>query len=89
VNLKYEELLIFIGNQIRQKRLERNLTQFDLASLIDCEIKSIQRIEKGQMNMSLKMFLSISEVLEITPDELLMNQEFNNNDSKGSSFSII
>ena len=89
MNLNYEELLIFIGHQIRKKRLERNLTQFDLASLIDCEIKSIQRIEKGQMNMSLKMFLSISEVLEITPDELLMNQEINNNDSKGSSFSII
>jgi transcriptional regulator with XRE-family HTH domain len=81
VKLNYEELLIFVGNKIRQKRLAKNLTQFDLASIIDCEIKSIQRIEKGQMNMSLKMFLSISEVLDITPNELLMNREFNNNGS--------
>ncbi len=75
MNPNYEEVLIFIGNQIRQKRLARNLTQFDLASMIDCEIKSIQRIEKGQMNMSLKMFLSISEVLEFTPNELLFRKE--------------
>ncbi len=81
MKLNYEELLIFVGNKIRQKRLAKNLTQFDLASIIDCEIKSIQRIEKGQMNMSLKMFLSISEVLDITPNELLMNREFNNNGS--------
>ncbi len=81
MNLNYEELLIFIGNQIRQKRLEKNLTQFDLASIIDCEIKSIQRIEKGQMNMSLKMFISISEVLNITPAELLMNQAHHQNNS--------
>jgi transcriptional regulator with XRE-family HTH domain len=81
VNLNYEELLIFIGSQIRHKRIAKNLTQFDLASTIDCEIKSIQRIEKGKMNLSLRMFLSISEALEITPAELLMNKEL---DSKGS-----
>ena len=72
MNDKYDKILIIIGNQIRAKRLAKNLTQSDLASLIDCEIKSIQRIEKGKMNMSLKMFLSLSKALEIIPCELLV-----------------
>lgn len=71
MNDKYDKILIIIGNQIRAKRLAKNLTQSDLASLIDCEIKSIQRIEKGKMNMSLKMFLSISETLDLSPEQLL------------------
>lgn len=74
VNVNYENLLIIIGKRLKAKRLEKNLSQNDLASLIDCEIKSIQRIEKGKMNMSLKMFISITNALELPPEKLL-NEE--------------
>ncbi len=71
VNEKYDKLLIFLGYRIKEKRLAKNLTQIELASLIDCEVKSIQRIEKGKMNMSLKMFILLAEVLELSPEQLL------------------
>ncbi len=75
----YEKLLLTLGSRIKEKRLEKNLTQFELASLIDCEIKSIQRIEKGKMNMSLKIFISLSVALEIQPDMLLKFDESSKN----------
>lgn len=68
---KYEKLLIVLGSRIKNQRLKKRLTQSELSALIDCEIKSIQRIEKGKMNMSLKMFLLLSETLEISPEQLL------------------
>jgi transcriptional regulator with XRE-family HTH domain len=71
--VNYDNLLIKLGTLIKEKRLEKNLTQFELASLIDCEIKSIQRIEKGKMNLSLKLLIGLSEALEVTPDSLLKN----------------
>ena len=68
---KYEKLLIVLGSRIKNQRLKKRLTQSELSALIDCEIKSIQRIEKGKMNMSLKMFLMLSKTLEISPEQLL------------------
>ena len=73
----YEKILIHLGSRIKEKRIEKELTQFELASIIDCEIKSIQRIEKGKMNMSLKILLSLSEALEIAPETLLQNIPIN------------
>ena len=70
---KYDILLVNIGKKIKEKRLAKKLTQTELASIIDCEVKSIQRIEKGKMNMSLKMFILILNELELTPNILLNN----------------
>lgn len=71
VNEKYEKLLVILGSRIKKQRLKKRLTQSELSAMIDCEIKSIQRIEKGKMNMSLKMFLSLSETLDLSPEQLL------------------
>jgi transcriptional regulator with XRE-family HTH domain len=75
VNEKYEKLLIILGSRIKKQRLKKRLTQSELSALIDCEIKSIQRIEKGKMNMSIKILISLSEALEIPPATLLSYDE--------------
>jgi transcriptional regulator with XRE-family HTH domain len=75
VNVNYEKLLIILGSRIKKQRLKKRLTQSELSALVDCEIKSIQRIEKGKMNMSLKMLISLSEALDITTANLLSNDE--------------
>lgn len=75
VNENYEKTLRVIGQRIKKQRLTKGLTQSELSALIDCEIKSIQRIEKGKMNMSLKLFIALSEALEISPEALLSNSE--------------
>jgi len=75
VNEKYEKLLIILGSRIKKQRLKKRLTQSELSALIDCEIKSIQRIEKGKMNMSIKILISLSEALEIPTATLLSYDE--------------
>lgn len=51
------------------------MTQSNLASLCDVDIRTIQRIEKGTFNMSLKIFFAISDALEIQPSELLVKNQ--------------
>lgn len=64
-----------IGLRIKGIRLAKKLTQSSLASTCDIDIRTIQRIEKGTFNMSLKILFLISDSLEINPSELLMNKE--------------
>ncbi len=73
-----------IGQKIREIRLAKKLTQSSLASSCDVDIRTIQRIEKGTFNMSLKILFLISHSLEINPSELLNNKEL---DNKGSIYS--
>ncbi len=64
-----------IGLRIKGIRLAKKLTQSSLASTCDIDIRTIQRIEKGTFNMSLKILFLISDSLEINPSELLMYKE--------------
>ncbi len=80
----FEKDLERIGQKIKEIRLAKKLTQSSLASSCDVDIRTIQRIEKGTFNMSLKILYSISEALGIIPSELLTNKESEN---KGSIFS--
>jgi len=42
------------------------MTQSHLATLCDIDIRSIQRIEKGQQNISVSLLFLIAESLEIS-----------------------
>ena len=75
VKNNFEKDLKRIGQKIKEIRLAKKLTQSSLASSCDVDIRTIQRIEKGTFNMSLKILYSISEALEIIPSELLINKE--------------
>lgn len=70
-----------IGQRIKGIRLAKKLTQSSLASSCDIDIRTIQRIEKGTFNMSLKIFFALSNSLEISPCELLNNTELDNKSS--------
>ena len=84
VNNSIEKELKRIGQKIKEIRLEKKLTQSSLSSYCDVDIRTIQLIEAGSLNMSLKIFFAISNSLEISPCELLNNTEL---DNKGSIYS--
>jgi transcriptional regulator with XRE-family HTH domain len=75
VKNNFELELKRIGLRIKGIRLAKKLTQSSLASTCDIDIRTIQRIEKGTFNMSLKILFLISDSLEINPSELLMYKE--------------
>lgn len=44
--------LIVLGNRIKEVRLSKNMTQFELASALGKDHSSIARIEAGRINPS-------------------------------------
>lgn len=65
------ELMILIGNNVRRYRMERKMTQEELASLIGKNSSAIARIEGGTRMMSIPTLRSVAEVLNVSCDALL------------------
>ena len=74
-----------IGKRIKKARENKNITQEDLASMIDCSPNHISVIERGIKYPKLITFIKIVNSLDITPNELLKDvinykNDFNNSD---------
>lgn len=65
-----ETFLISLGIHIRQLREKKNLSQENLAH--DCNISKSQiaRIERAEINTTVKTLVKIANALEIDPKEL-------------------
>ena len=73
----YQQL---IGETVEHMRLEKGLTQDELAKMVGSSQSAIHRIEKGGQNVSLEMVKKLSEALG--------NQILSINDSASQSFRI-
>ena len=60
-----------LGKRIKEIRLEKGITQAQLAGDIDKDQQSVQRLEAGNINPSYWYLLQIAEGLEIKLSELL------------------
>jgi transcriptional regulator with XRE-family HTH domain len=60
-----------IGNYIKEKRIQRGLTQEELALKSDITVRTIQRIESGEVDPRSYTLQSIAAVLEVEFDELV------------------
>lgn len=60
-----------IGNRIRLARLGKKWTQAKLAEAVGCSTANITNIEKAKTKLSLNMLSRITEVLEVSVDEVL------------------
>jgi transcriptional regulator with XRE-family HTH domain len=65
------ELSLQIGKLIRNKRIERNLSQESVALLSGIDRSYIGRIERGQVNITVEKLYVIAKVLDIPIKELL------------------
>lgn len=65
-------------NRIKLARMEKGLTQQELADAVDVTRQTIHLIEKGKYNPSLKLCLSICYVLDKTLDDLFWIKEEDN-----------
>ena len=66
-----DEYLKSLGNRIRQLRLAKELTQTELAARIDKDYQSLQRVERGAVNLSVQYLRQVAEGLDMKLDELL------------------
>jgi transcriptional regulator with XRE-family HTH domain len=84
VNKKFPFEIVLVGQRIRQFRLANKLTQSHLATMCDVDIRTIQRIEKGQQNISLTLLLSLITSLNTNVYELLGDLHLKTEDSPES-----
>jgi len=60
-----------IGNWIRKARMEKHMTQEELAKEIDRSTAYIGMLERGKRTPSLETFLDVIEVLGVSADAIL------------------
>lgn len=65
--------IVDFGKRVRQKRIESNLTQEELAEKTDLSVGYIGMIERGKRVPSLDTFVMLADELNVTADELLSN----------------
>lgn len=62
-----------VGQRIKAAREKKNLTQEDLAALIDISPTHVSVIERGTKIPRMDTFVAIANVLEVSADELLVD----------------
>lgn len=60
-----------IGQRIQRIRAEQNITQFDLAVKCNLERTQIGRIERGEINTTIRMLKIIADVLGVKVNDLI------------------
>jgi transcriptional regulator with XRE-family HTH domain len=63
--------LIKFGEIIKDKRLEKKYTQQTLSELVGIDIRTIQRIESGNLNLSINIFIELVLNLELDAQEII------------------
>lgn len=62
-----------LGKRIRKARKQKNLTQEQLAEVCDLSTAHIGHIERGTRALSIESLITISEVLDVSTDYLLLD----------------
>ena len=70
-----------IGSRIRQYRMERGITQEDLAFQINTSAAYISNIERGIKKPSLQKLTEIAEVMHVTVNDFLYSSPYTINTS--------
>ncbi len=74
--------LELIGKRIALKRIEKNYTQQEVGDKIGVGYRHISNIERGNSNFSLELLLSLCDVLDTTPNYILLGSLHPNDKTK-------
>jgi transcriptional regulator with XRE-family HTH domain len=75
VQSSFENDLKQFGTEIKTVRKSKKITQLQLSSLCDVDIRTIQRIEKGEFNPSLRVLIRIANAFEMSLSNLIRQVE--------------
>lgn len=68
-----KDILLKLGNNLRQIRKSKNLSQEELANKADIQRSQVARIERGEINPTITTLVIIAEVLDIEVQSLLLS----------------
>jgi transcriptional regulator with XRE-family HTH domain len=70
---KKDDLLVLFGDQLKNFRKERGISQEDLAFRAELDRTYISGLECGKRNPTLKILVKLAVSLNMKPSELLIN----------------
>lgn len=73
-NLK-KEVPILLSNKVKEYRIEKQLTQQQLADLVQVSSRTIISLEKGQYNPSVLLAHKLAKILGLKIEELFNFEE--------------
>lgn len=62
-----------VGRRIREERLKRDISQQELAALVQIKASNLSNIERGAGHAGLNTFIKIIAALDTTPGQLLQD----------------
>jgi len=71
MDISEESFILNLGIHLRQLREKKNMSQQDLANDSSVPKSQIARIERAEINTTVKTLIKIANALEIEPKELL------------------
>ena len=69
------DIVLKLGKRIKFLRNEKNMTQMDVAALINIDPSAIRRYEKGRVEMGFTMLMKFAEALEVSVNDLLYPED--------------
>ncbi len=66
-----EEIIKKIAFNIKVERMRKNLTQFQLAEMIDVHEKYIGKVESGKQNLTIKTLIKLANALDVKLTKLV------------------
>lgn len=78
-----------IGVRLKQARLNKKITQEQLAEMLEVSVAYISRIERGSTNINLKRLSEICHVLEVSEGEILNGTSRSSNTYLSKEFNIL
>lgn len=76
--MKKSELMLRVGRNIRRIRLERHMTQDELAEWASISTSYCANIERGMKSVSLLVLLDIANALQVSANDLLYEESKEN-----------
>lgn len=70
-----QEVPILLSNKVKEKRIEKKLTQQQLADLVQVSSRTIISLEKGQYNPSVLLAHKLATIFELTIEQLFDFEE--------------
>ena len=69
--MEESELLKKIGDRIKQLRVEKGISQQELAAALDYEKSNMSRLESGRINPRIGTLQKVAAVLQVSLSELV------------------
>ena len=77
---------ILLGQKLRSRRKDLNLTQSQVSTVVGCSPQQIQKYEMGYSNMTVGVFLKVCQALKIHPNRFFSSMFFS--EEPGSDYSL-